>query len=155
MRESHSPYIEIHDSLGTLIAMIARRDYEKPGVNFLSDPRFPLQLGISMYSKGHSIKPHEHRSRKIEITKVQEIIHVDRGRANVHLYDHTGKRLQTIEVVTGDTVFLIDGGHGFEILEDTKFIEVKQGPYLDKQTDKQMINGTNADSNSSTHYRLS
>lgn len=30
---------------------------------------------------------------------------------------------------TGDVILLSEGVHGFEILEETEMIEVKQGPY--------------------------
>jgi hypothetical protein len=36
-------------------------------------------------------------------------------------------------------VIFLDGGHGFEVLEDTKLIEVKQGPYPGKDKDKELI----------------
>ena len=29
----------------------------------------------------------------------------------------------------GDIVILVAGGHGFEMLEDTVLMEIKQGPY--------------------------
>jgi hypothetical protein len=29
----------------------------------------------------------------------------------------------------GDVVVLLDGGHGFRMLEDTVLLEIKQGPY--------------------------
>ena len=32
----------------------------------------------------------------------------------------------------GDVVLLAYGGHGFEMIEDSEIIEVKQGPYLDE-----------------------
>jgi len=31
---------------------------------------------------------------------------------------------------------LLSGGHGFEFLEDTKMIEIKQGPYAGRDNDK-------------------
>ena len=37
---------------------------------------------------------------------------------------------------TGDIILLAQGGHGFEFLEESEIIEVKQGPYageLDKK----------------------
>jgi hypothetical protein len=34
---------------------------------------------------------------------------------------------------TGDVILLIQGGHGFEMLEETEIIEVKQGPYAGEQ----------------------
>ena len=30
----------------------------------------------------------------------------------------------------GDVILLIQGGHGFEVLEEVEMIEVKQGPYV-------------------------
>jgi len=32
----------------------------------------------------------------------------------------------------GDILFLINGGHGFKMLEDSVLLEIKQGPYLGK-----------------------
>lgn len=37
----------------------------------------------------------------------------------------------------GDLIVLLSGGHGFEILEDTKFFEVKQGPFIGTDNDKE------------------
>jgi hypothetical protein len=39
----------------------------------------------------------------------------------------------------GDTIFFVAGGHGFTMLEDSKIIEVKQGPYFGKDKDKLML----------------
>ena len=30
----------------------------------------------------------------------------------------------------GDVILLLKGGHGFQMIEDTVLMEVKQGPYL-------------------------
>ena len=38
----------------------------------------------------------------------------------------------------GDLVLLMQKGHGFEMLEDSKIIYVKQGPYLGNETDKKI-----------------
>ena len=38
----------------------------------------------------------------------------------------------------GDFIMLFDGGHGFEVLQnDTVFIEVKNGQFVDTETDKE------------------
>jgi len=36
----------------------------------------------------------------------------------------------TRELRTGDLMLMVGGGHGFRMLEDTVFLEVKQGPYI-------------------------
>jgi hypothetical protein len=46
-------------------------------------------------------------------------------------------------------VLLIEGGHGFEVMEDVEMIEVKQGPYGGDQ-DKTRFKGINP-----TQVRLS
>ena len=31
---------------------------------------------------------------------------------------------------SGDAIVLMNGGHGFKMLEPSKIIEIKQGPYM-------------------------
>ena len=38
----------------------------------------------------------------------------------------------------GDIIILFQGGHGFQILEKTNIIEIKQGPYVEGK-DKKII----------------
>lgn len=130
---------EIRSDDGRLIAIVVRRNFNKEGVNFISREDFPLQLGISNYRKGDRIKPHLHIEKEISINKIQEVVHIESGKAIADLYDVTGERIRSIELSPGDTIFLIDGGHGFEMPEDTKIIELKQGPYSGKDKDKRMI----------------
>lgn len=130
---------KIQSTDGTTIAIIVRANFEKNGVNFFSKEDFPLQLGISHYKKGDTIRPHRHIDRELVIDKIQEIVHFESGRAIVNLYDLNGTKFKSIELSMGDTIFFVDGGHGFTMLEDTKLIEVKQGPYFGKDKDKVMI----------------
>lgn len=37
--------------------------------------------------------------------------------------------LESTILMAGDVILLARGGHGFEMLEPTEIIEVKQGPY--------------------------
>jgi hypothetical protein len=130
---------EIRSDDGTIIAIVARRDFGKDGVNFVSKDDFPLQLGISGYRKGATIKAHFHIEKEIKINKIQEVVHIESGRTRVNLYDLNNKKFKSVELSDDDTILFVDGGHGFEILEDTKIIEVKQGPYFGKDGDKRMI----------------
>lgn len=130
---------EIKSDDGTTIAIVVKKDFKKDGVNFVSKQDFPLQLGISNYTKGEEIKAHFHIEKGIRINKIQEVVHIESGRTVVNLYDLNGKKFKSVELSDGDTIFFVDGGHGFEMLEDTKIIEVKQGPYFGKDEDKRMI----------------
>ena len=130
---------EIRSDDGRIIAIVVRRDFEKEGVNFISKDDFPLQLGVSGYRKGATIKAHFHIEKEIKINKIQEVVHIESGRTRVNLYDLDGKKFKSVELSDDDTILFVDGGHGFEMLEDTRIIEVKQGPYFGKDEDKRMI----------------
>ncbi len=130
---------EIRSDDGRIIAIVVRRDFEKEGVNFISKDDFPLQLGVSGYKKGATIKAHFHIEKEIKINKIQEVVHIESGRTRVNLYDLNGKKFKLVELSDDDTILFVDGGHGFEMLEDTRIIEVKQGPYFGKDEDKRMI----------------
>jgi hypothetical protein len=130
---------EIKSDDGKVIAIVIKRDFKKDGVNFVSKEDFPLQLGVSSYKKGEEIKAHFHIKKEIVINKIQEVVHVESGKTIVNLYDLNGIKFKSVELSAGDTIFFADGGHGFEVLEDTKIIEVKQGPYFGRGMDKRMI----------------
>ena len=50
-----------------------------------------------------------------------------------------GKKIGSAILNSGDTVLLLTGGHGFNLLEDSKIIEVKQGPYGGVDEDKERL----------------
>jgi len=131
--------LEIHADNGDLIAIIVHSSFRPVGVNFVSREFEPLQLGISGYSAGDEVLPHTHNERRILIEQVQEIIYLEHGRASISFFDRDHQIIKTEIIETGDMAFFIDGGHGISFLEDTRLIEVKQGPYVSKKVDKRLI----------------
>ena len=127
---------EIKSNDGSTIAIVIRNDFNKDGYNFVSKEDFPLQLGLNSYKKGDRIKAHTHFDVPTLISSFQEIIFMKSGKALAKLYDAKKELLKSVELSSGDLIFLVSGGHSFEILEDTKIIEVKQGPYFGKEQDK-------------------
>ena len=51
------------------------------------------------------------------------------GKARVDFYDDDQNYLESRILHKGDVLLLAYGGHGFQMLEPTEIIEVKQGPY--------------------------
>lgn len=51
------------------------------------------------------------------------------GRVRVDFYSEEQQYLESAVLEAGDVILLAFGGHGFEMLEETEIIEVKQGPY--------------------------
>jgi hypothetical protein len=105
--------------------------------NFLTGPESPLQLGVNFYPAGEAIKAHYHLPRRLETNQIQEFILIGEGRLKLTLYDvEQNAPFVELELQAGDMVLLLAGGHGFQILEPTKIVEVKQGPYDGKSKDK-------------------
>jgi hypothetical protein len=67
------------------------------------------------------------------------MIVIGEGRTRLSLYDDARAKVAETELEKGDIVLLASGGHGFDVLEDTKIVEVKQGPYDGKAKDKVAI----------------
>ena len=130
---------EICSAVGTTLAWVVRSEFSPPGVHFVGGEEHPLQLGVNTYREGEAVKAHIHLPRKALIREVEEVVHVDHGRVSVDLFDSSGNRAKTLELSSGDTILFVTGGHGLRILEDTRIIEVKQGPYSGKVNDKKFI----------------
>jgi hypothetical protein len=124
---------------GRTLAWVVRAGFSPPGVHFVGGPEHPLQLGVNTYRGGEEIRPHIHLPREAVIRDVEEVVHVDRGQVSVDLFDLSGKRVKTLDLSSGDTIFFVAGGHGIRVRDETRIIEVKQGPYTGQTHDKRYI----------------
>ena len=125
---------------GELFALILRNTYEEEGVNFFTGRDNPFQLGILKHKRGTKIRPHIHKSLPKIINSVQEVLHVEYGKVKAEFYTQGGEKIESRILNPGDTVLLISGGHGFNILQNSKIMEVKQGPYYGTEGDKKQLN---------------
>ena len=122
-----------------ILAIILRKDFSKKGANFFTTLDDSFQFGVLQYDKGKSILAHKHIRAKREIDMVCEALFIQSGKVEVTFYDDNDKKIVTKIMNAGDTILLKKGGHGFKLLEDSKIIEIKQGPYLGKETDKKYL----------------
>jgi mannose-6-phosphate isomerase-like protein (cupin superfamily) len=111
------------------LAYIIRRELLPAATTFLTPSDLPQQLGFVVYPAGGEIKPHLHRPLERTIRGTSEVLVVKKGRCEVDIYNNSQERIATRELREGDILLLVDGGHGFRLLEDTVFVEIKQGPY--------------------------
>lgn len=130
------PLVEhvVHD--GITIAVIVRREFRTDGIEFFTPGTFSQQIGYMHRPAGHVIAPHVHRPLLREVRYTSEVLFIRRGRLRVDFYTADARYLESTLLQRGDTILLVEGGHGFEMLEPTEIIEVKQGPYAgdrDKQ----------------------
>lgn len=123
----------------SLIAIIVRGNAALSGRNFFSEDDDPLQFGVNFYEMGAESKPHIHIEHETVVTQSQEMLHIDSGKLELSLFSEDGRPLGVSILNGGDSVFLVKGGHGIRMIEPTKIIEVKQGPYYGVGTDKRFI----------------
>tara|TARA_B100000214_G_C23739250_1_gene522495 strand:- start:41 stop:451 length:411 start_codon:yes stop_codon:yes gene_type:complete len=111
------------------LAIIIRANYSEDGIKFFTPDDFPQQLGYMKHPKGHKIIPHLHNKLKREIFYTFEVLYIKSGKVRVNFYDDNKNYLKNDTLYGGDVILLAYGGHGFEILENSEIIEIKQGPY--------------------------
>jgi cupin fold WbuC family metalloprotein len=121
--------VEIIQEEDRIYAIIIRKEFDNPGVNFFTPEEFSQQLGVLVHKKGKTVERHRHKLIPREITSTQEVLLILEGKLKVDLFDDEGKTLKSLIMTAGSAILLARGGHRIEILEDSKIIEVKQGPY--------------------------
>lgn len=125
----HDSNFEVVSFEGETLAMIIRDSFSRSGVSFFTPKEFPQQLAYMEHPAGKVIDAYLHKLvRQIEWT--QEVLFVKRGRVLVKFYTPDKDYLSSRVLYAGDIILLASGGHGFEMLEDASFFEVKQGPYM-------------------------
>lgn len=78
---------------------------------------------------GKQIQPHIHKRVKRQVNYTQETLFIRKGRLQIDFYSENQEFLESRVLGAGDVILLINGGHGFKVLEDLEMFEVKQGPY--------------------------
>ena len=113
------------------IAIVFRNDITlADGVQFLTPPENPFQIGFHRVHAGKVMAGHFHRLDKpLSIDTVQELLLVQSGKVKVTLLSKDGSSIATIILLPNDGILLMHEGHGVEVLEDAQIFEVKQGPY--------------------------
>ncbi len=127
-----------------LLAVIIRNSFHKDGIEFLTPSTFSQQLGYMNRPAGYVIAPHVHNPVPREVQFTKEVLFIKTGKVRVDFYDDTQNYLESRILSQGDVILLAFGGHGFEMLETSEIIEVKQGPYAG-EADKTRFQPVGAD----------
>lgn len=114
---------------GEPLAYLVRASTKPDQTTFVTPDNFNFQLGFVVYPAGGDIVPHVHLPIERHIVGTSEVLFVREGRCEVDFYSPERDFVETKELVRGDVMLLLTGGHGFRMLEDTVLLEVKQGPY--------------------------
>lgn len=113
-----------------IIAHVFYKKITAQGVRFLTPPEYTLQLGLIEHSRGKIIKNHIHKQNiKYKVDTTQEFLYIEKGKVKVKFFSENWDLVDKVILGSGDFVLFVGAGHGLEVLEDCRIIEIKQGPY--------------------------
>lgn len=121
--------IEEIQAADRLLVLIVREQFHPKQTDFVTDDSLPMQVGFIVYPEGGEVGRHVHVPLERSLVGTSEVLIVRSGRCEMDVYDDARALVATRELTAGDVVVIFGGGHGFRMLEDTTFLEVKQGPY--------------------------
>lgn len=114
----------------TCLAYIIRESFIPNKTSFLTPPEYKQQVGYVVYPAGGKIQRHTHRPIERQLVGTSEVLVIRQGRCEIDIYNDDLDLVATRELFEGDIMLMVGGGHSFHMLEDTVFLEIKQGPYL-------------------------
>jgi hypothetical protein len=120
-----------------IIAKHIPSDSWAEGLGFYSHNDEFIQVGTWKYNKGKSLLKHIHNEVNRIVIRTQEVLFVKRGSLKANIYSLDEELVAELIINEGDTLILLNCGHGYEILEDeTQVLEIKNGPYPGADIDR-------------------
>lgn len=137
MQESLKACVEeIRDSNGRFIALRLNISCAKGEGTWIPTPSdWGLQVGVFKHGRGYTVGAHLHPRERYSKYIGCESLFVIRGRLRVRLFDEKGNSIRELTIAEGDCLVMACA-HSVEVLEDALVLEVKEGPYPDKERDK-------------------
>ena len=114
---------------GAPLCYIIHSSYLPDCTTFLTPPEFKQQVGFVAYPAGGEIVRHTHRPLERHLVGTSEVLVVKAGHCLIDIYNDDRELVATRDLHPGDVMLMVGGGHGFRMIEDTVFLEIKQGPY--------------------------
>jgi hypothetical protein len=105
------------------------------------EPNNFLQLATLKLDTGQEFAAHRHLEKPVNFMNyiAQESWVVVEGAVEVIYFDLDDLEIATHKLRTGEVSITLRGGHQYKILEDSKILEFKTGPYLGREADKVFI----------------
>lgn len=116
-----------------LLAIIIKSDWQtetEDGISFLTPPTSAMQVGVMQRPIGYEVKPHIHLPVNRSLSGTSEVLLVITGKIEVTIYASDRDRVTSVELLPGDMIVLLKGGHSVKFIEDSRVAEFKQGYYM-------------------------
>ena len=127
---------------GIILAKHSPSEEWQEVLHFYSNDQDFIQVGTWGYDAGKALLAHAHNSVERKVLKTQEVLYMRKGSILAQIYDSDKNLVEELVIKEGDTLIALEGGHGYKVLEEgTQVLEVKNGPYLGAEIDRQRIGG--------------
>jgi hypothetical protein len=118
---------------GRTLCYVIRQQRAPETTTFVTPDDAIQQVGFVVHPAGAEVRRHYHLPIERTIVGTPEVLVVRSGRCRLDVYDDDQQPVESVELAEGDIMVMVGGGHGFQMLEDTVLVEVKQGPYMGTQ----------------------
>jgi len=103
---------------------------------FPTPPQLPMQFGASVLNVDWTSKAHIHKSVSRHIIGTPEFIFLMKGSLEATLFSDDHSVMGTFVLTSNMALLQFSGGHELKFRKGTSYFEIKQGPYLGRDTDK-------------------
>ena len=110
------------------------------GLDFLTSDESFIQVGTWKYEKGKILDAHYHNTFERKSFITQEVVLVLEGSIICNLYTKDGNFIATEEINQNQLIIQYQGIHEYEIMKDSKILEIKNGPYFGPDKDRTRVN---------------
>lgn len=123
-----------------LVAIFFESLVDVSETSFFTDDDSPFQVGVISKQGHEKVQPHHHNVFDRVISGTSEFLYVLEGSMEVTIYDVGFQNSEIFPVGLGSGVLLLGGAHSITFVENTKILEIKQGPYS-AEKDKVYLEG--------------
>jgi len=131
MQKKFENKLEIYDNENNLLALKLCINSQENPKEFHTSAEQSIQLGTFNLTSGEKLERHIHLKNERKINTTSEVILVTKGILLVEIFDIDKVFVSKLKIKAGELILFLQGGHSFEVLENVKFIEIKQGPYVE------------------------
>lgn len=103
---------------------------------FPTPAHFPMQFGVGVINEPKEFQPHVHKDAERTISATAEFVFIMTGKMHVLFLNKNGDEVERVELGENMCFLQIAGGHAISMDRDTKYFELKQGPYYGRDFDK-------------------
>lgn len=115
-------------------------DLNQSGDVFFPTPDdFEFQCGFGIVSETKNVLPHVHNAVDRHVKNTSEFILVLEGKLDIEFISPSGEIIAQHTLSDLEGFLQFKGGHRIVISAGTKYIELKQGPYLGHSHDKTIL----------------